>query len=205
MPAKHQVESIGARFSHVVGMVVSRQRWTPALALLLLGSVTPLEAVAQRSVPVLWGIGIGGTKSGNFLGGSLAGSADLRLVYGYAALGVDVSAGPPDANGRYYRDEFSNGQSRCRDSETGQFADDSKCLNVDAGVWGETGAVLPAEPDHEVRIGIGGRVAKHSSLYAHLRYVFTAAPGFRLSVGIKGGPGFVQGLLTWAIPVDVEY
>ena len=33
-------------------------------------------------------------------------------------------------NDRYYEDTFSNGQTRCRDSETGQFADDSECNDV---------------------------------------------------------------------------
>lgn len=33
-------------------------------------------------------------------------------------------------NDRYYMDRFSNGQERCRDSETGRFAKDSECDNL---------------------------------------------------------------------------
>lgn len=34
-------------------------------------------------------------------------------------------------NDRYYTDEFDNGQSQCRDSETGQFAKETNCTNLD--------------------------------------------------------------------------
>ena len=32
----------------------------------------------------------------------------------------------------YYRDEFSNGQSRCRNSLNGQFAEDSNCIAIES-------------------------------------------------------------------------
>lgn len=58
-------------------------------------------------------------------------------------------------NDRYYEDQFSNGQSRCRDSSTGQFASDAKCDNTAVKAYGKIEATytLPAS----VELGGGAR------------------------------------------------
>ena len=74
-----------------------------------------LEANGARAHGV-WGgeLGIGYSLS--------AGGFSLRpVVGGFLYKGN---------NDRYYEDTFSNGQTRCRDSETGQFAADEKCDNL---------------------------------------------------------------------------
>lgn len=40
-------------------------------------------------------------------------------------------------NDRYYEDTFSNGQTRCRDSETGHFAKNSECDNTAVKPYGK--------------------------------------------------------------------
>lgn len=49
---------------------------------------------------------------------------------GYLLARGQVAAGPRDPGSRYYTDRFSNGQARCRDSATGQFAPTEYCTPV---------------------------------------------------------------------------
>lgn len=73
-------------------------------------------------------------------------------------------------NDRYYRDRFSNGQERCRDSETGYFAKDSECTNLGSKGYAKIEAAF--QPFGGVEIGGGGRYMSDS-----LRpYGFIAAP-----------------------------
>jgi hypothetical protein len=73
------------------------------MILLLIAVTAPGAAQAQSITPV-WGLGAGGTKAGDFIGFSVSGSVDGQLGSFFGALGVDGSAGPPDPDGRYYRD-----------------------------------------------------------------------------------------------------
>lgn len=57
-------------------------------------------------------------------------AAGLSVVAGHHFIGIgalDLNLYKGIGNPRYYIDTFSNGQSRCRDSRTGQFADTSLC------------------------------------------------------------------------------
>ena len=58
-------------------------------------------------------------------------------------------------NDRYYTDELSNGQSRCRDRTNGQFADDSNCINIAARAYARLEATYTIPGS--VEIGAGGR------------------------------------------------
>ena len=59
------------------------------------------------------------------------------------AVGAFIFQGDND---RYYMDEFSNGQERCRDSTNGQFVDDELCNNIAAKAYGRLEATytIPA-------------------------------------------------------------
>jgi len=89
--------------------------------------------------------------------------AELGVGYRIAAGGFAIT---PAAGGfllrgdddRYYRDEFSNGQSRCRDSETGQFAEDYKCLNIAVRAYGRVEATYRL-PTSRIELGGGVRVS----------------------------------------------
>jgi hypothetical protein len=84
---------------------------------------------------------------------------ELGLGYGFGAGGfklrpvAGVFAFRGD-NDRYYRDTFSNGQSRCRDSQTGQFADDSDCVNIDLKPYGRVEAVYAIPGSAELGGGV---------------------------------------------------
>lgn len=85
-------------------------------------------------------------------------------------------------NDRYYDDTFSNGQSRCRDSQTGQFASDSKCTNV-AVDWyakAEIAYITPAG----FEVGGGARFSSEK-----MRPYGTASIRLNPSLKLKGSGG----------------
>lgn len=61
-------------------------------------------------------------------------------------------------NDRYYRDQLSNGQSRCRDRQNGQFAETSDCNSLAAKAYGRVEATftLPAS----IEFGAGARFSE---------------------------------------------
>lgn len=70
---------------------------------------------------------------------------ELGIGYGLGAagfkltpmIGALVYAGDND---RYREDELSNGQTRCRDTTNGQFADDERCSNTKANAYAKVEA-----------------------------------------------------------------
>jgi hypothetical protein len=84
---------------------------------------------------------------------------ELGVGYGFGVAGfklrpvAGVFAFQGD-NDRYYTDTFSNGQSRCRDSQNGQFADDSKCENVDFKPYARVEAAYAIPLFAEVGAGV---------------------------------------------------
>ena len=60
-------------------------------------------------------------------------------------------------NDRYYRDQFSNGQSRCRDGTNGEFADDANCVNIAARAYGRVEASYTIAG--AIEIGAGVRIS----------------------------------------------
>jgi hypothetical protein len=68
--------------------------------------------------------------------------------------GVFIHSGDDD---RFERDTFSNGQSRCRDTRTGQFASDSDCVDIAAKAYGKVEATFSVSPTAE--IGGGARLS----------------------------------------------
>ncbi len=99
-----------------------------------------VEATGARAQQ-RWGaeLGIGYTVN--------VGRLNLRPI-----AGVFIHRGDDD---RFERDSFSNGQSRCRDTRTGQFANDSECVNIAAKVYGKVEATFSVSPAAE--IGGGAR------------------------------------------------
>jgi hypothetical protein len=88
-------------------------------------------------------------------------------------------------NDRYYKDTFSNGQTRCRDGETGQFAKDSECNNVAVKAYGKIEATysIPAT----VEIGGGARFSGDKVR----PYGTMALPlGPKVRVKANGGPKY---------------
>jgi hypothetical protein len=109
-------------------------------------------------------IGAGGTDAGNVSGFAVTAGIGVRagpLLFAVNAMDVTLSRGD---SGPYYRDEFSNGQSRCRNGENGQFAEDSKCIAIDANyaASADLNLVIPSTP---VFLGGGGRVAGDNELW----------------------------------------
>lgn len=86
-------------------------------------------------------------------------------------------------NDRYYVDEFSNGQSRCRDRTNGQFADDYLCNNIAAKAYGRVEATytIPAGPE----IGGGARFAVDEKVRPYGTVALALGPKLKL----KGNVG----------------
>lgn len=107
----------------------------------------------------------------NSFGFAAGGSLRFWRLMGFATL--DASAYPGVPNLRYYRDAFSNGQSRCRDTVTGQFALDSLCRRpietISAGMF-DGNVLLSPLP---LMVGAGYRLtgaAENRSPYASVGY-----------------------------------
>ena len=96
-------------------------------------------------------------------------------------------------NDRYSRQTFNNGQSRCRDSRNGQFADDDLCSNTAAEFYARAEAAFAV--GNTVEIGGGARFGGDEDV------VPFGTIGFRLSPSImlrgNGGPDyFAAGLMV---------
>jgi len=80
-------------------------------------------------------------------------------------------------NDRYYEDTFSNGQSRCRDSTNGQFADDENCNNTAVKAYAKVEATYTLLGSAE--IGGGARFSSEQArLYGTVS--FPLAPRIRV-------------------------
>jgi hypothetical protein len=104
------------------------------------------------------------------------------------AVGALISGSDED---RFYTDTFSNGQSRCRERSTGQFADDSDCVELDARPYGRLEATYRVG-GKGVELGGGVRISKEFVPYGTL-----AIPLGGGSAQIKGNAGpdyFAAGL-----------
>ena len=171
------ISSRGQQMSRVVGVV---------LCLLIPG------VVSAQGLETGFGIGVGGIKSADFYGLSLLGSLDARLSLAYGALGADISFAPTFiTDSRYDRDEVPEGGKRCTDQDTGRFVDESKCIPLDAGAWAEIGGAF-AVGANEIRLGVGGRLGSHSTVYGRVTYLARLASGTRVAVGGAAGSSFVQ-------------
>ena len=127
-------------------------------------------------------------------------SPGLSLVLGSPyrvgpiALGlrpVDLSVYPGEDDGRYYTDTFSNGQSRCRDSETGRFVETSLCTVVPRFEYAAAADLSLSLVLSRAAITIGGgyRVGFAEGPYALARLASASRTGVRLYVeGLVGKP-----------------
>ena len=132
-------------------------RLAAATVVLMLGAILPTQADSQ-TLEKAWGGGIGATAVGDFGGLTLAAFGELHRAWLFGSAGLDMSVGPGDGNTRYYRDSFSNGQSRCRDSSTGQFATDAKCLDA------ETDLAMPVEGGFSIPLKSGAQLLTTAGL-----------------------------------------
>lgn len=83
-------------------------------------------------------------------------------------------------NDRYFKDD-NGGNSRCRDSSNGQYADDEKCDNLGAKAYGRVEATytVPAS----ITFGLGARISNEVRPYA------TAAVPLGPRIQLKGNAG----------------
>jgi len=126
-----------------------------------------LEANGARAQGV-WGgeLGVGYSLS--------AGGFSLRPMVGAFVYQGD--------NDRYYEDTFSNGQTRCRDSETGRFAKDAKCDNTAVKAYGRIEATYSIPLVAEV--GAGARFSSDK-----VRPYGTVAVPLAPKIRLKGNAG----------------
>lgn len=101
--------------------------------------------------------------------------------------GVLIYAGDND---RYYEDNLSNGQTRCRDTTNGQFADSEKCDNTALKAYAklEASYTLPAS----FEFGAGGRY-DGGKVRPYGLISFPVAPKFRVQ-GNAGDKYFALGV-----------
>jgi hypothetical protein len=148
----------------------------------------------------------------NFAGG---GTKDARTEGAATAFGVSVRTGflwftvtPADLiltkgdTYPYYRDTFSNGESRCRNSLNGQFAEDSKCLAVDA-TYAATFDISAWIPRTPILFGGGYRFGAEPtpSIWFGTAGVGWMSATRRLNAAVKAniGSDYYSGLVTVGI------
>ena len=111
------------------------------LALVLLPA-----ASSSQSIFLTGNVGAGRIEGQNGVTGAIGMAAALGRHIVLFADGDGLFY--QQANDRYHFDTFSNGQERCRDSQTGQFARDSLCS--------ETQAIYGAVFELDLMIPVGG-------------------------------------------------
>lgn len=153
------------------------------IKLAVLSAVIAAVPVASVQAKGFGGEALGARAQGEW-GGELGIGYNAQL--GPIAIrpigGIFVHQGDND---RYYDDTFSNGQSRCRDGQTGQFASDSKCTNVAVDWYAKAEVAYVASSGFE--FGGGARFSSEK-----VRPYGTAS--FRLNPSLKlkgnGGPHY---------------
>jgi len=79
----------------------------------------------------------------------------------------------PNSDSRYRTDTFSNGQSRCRDTSNGQFADTSLCgPRVVAGMSLDALGFVKTDSSHALGFGAGYRVGPSAGPFAAAQFSF---------------------------------
>jgi len=96
-----------------------------AAAIALAGTSSAFGQAPQRAAAWAVQAGIVGFESGVGIDFTAGISGHWRRVVAGGFVGALML--PQAEDSRYYRDDLGNGQSRCRDSETGRFASDSLC------------------------------------------------------------------------------
>lgn len=142
-----------------------RRMWVPWSLLFTFGALFGQGQVGEAQAFNAAYVSLGGGGATGGTGDTLESTfAGFRLVAGVSAkLGpvlIDVLPVDflydPDFSSPFYRDDFANGQSRCRDSRTGQFADDSQCSSrVTRSVVLDVAILIPRTP---VTVGLGHRI-----------------------------------------------
>jgi len=153
------------------------------IKLAVLSAVIAVVPVADVQAKGFGGEALGTRAQGEW-GGELGIGYNAQL--GPIAIrpigGIFVHKGDND---RYYNDTFSNGQSRCREGQTGQFASDSKCTNIGVDWYAKAEAAYVATSGFE--LGGGARFSAEK-----VRPYGMAA--FRLNPTLKlkgsGGPHY---------------
>lgn len=87
---------------------------------------------------------------------------------------ADVGFIPTTGGDRYYMDSFSNGQSRCRDRETGRFVTTSTChgLKLVYAAAIDVNYIINRGNYRDIFGGIGGRVGAAKTFYGSFGLVY---------------------------------
>ena len=113
---------------------------------------------------------------------------------GELGIGYDVEVGPftlrpivgalihSDDNDRYIEDDLDNGQTRCRDTSNGQFANDDLCDNTALKPYGKVEATVTVPLVAE--FGAGARISSD-----RMRIYGTAAINLLPKIKLKGNVG----------------
>lgn len=136
----------------------------------------PAAASAQGLVLEANGARSEGIWGGEFGLGYRMGSGGFALT---PVVGAFLYQGDND---RYYVDEFDNGQSRCRDSTNGQFADDGLCSNIAAKAYGRLEATYTIPTAFE--LGGGARLSS-GEVRPYGTVAFAMGPGAKLKANAE--------------------
>lgn len=125
---------------------------------------------------VILGFGMAGREGEPW--GLLGAGYALRWRFLFASASVDAALRGAESD-RYYMDTFSNGQSRCRDSQTGRFASAANCSETETITgYGLDAGLIFANPDAygSFFVGAGYRPVGGEGPYGSVGYVWPGDP-----------------------------
>ena len=173
-----------------------------ALPLVLIVIIATAGSLAAQTTPVstpglggLWvNVGGGGTNDGYNKGGAVVSGLSVQigpLVASVTPLDLILSRGDSYP---YYRDSFGNGDSVCRNSITGEFADDTDCIavSVDYALTADLSVFVPRTP---LVLGAGvRRDGNNNPWFGTIGLQGDVTPITKWTVTAHVGPDYVSGI-----------
>jgi hypothetical protein len=169
----------------------------PLLGLLLITSLSFPSQESSAQSERRWGYdgstGYTHTRDGDGWALGLGATRFFRFV-GLTITPMDLTFVPQEGDSRYYEDTFSNGQTRCRDSATGQFASDSKCGGAYRTLYAASVTARLNIPvrDNEWYVGGGYRAGSTSTPYGAVGFVRQPDGAGAWFVELRTGSDLVQ-------------
>lgn len=171
----------------------------PNFRRLLAGALlcAPLAAQAQAiAVPRPYKFNLSGgftfaqPKSGLMVNGGFSAATNRAWA---TLLPIELTFVPGTADPRYYQDTFSNGQTRCRDSQTGQFASNTKCqAPIGIKYSGALEANVQPSLHHPIFVGAGFHAGYARTAYGTIGLIRRRPNGTGTLLRISAGASFLQ-------------
>jgi hypothetical protein len=168
------------------------------LAVALIAAIVSVSQAQTRSA--VGSLGVQHLKSDGTGLSMLLGVA-LSRARVMASLPIEITV-LPNSTGRYRSETFSNGQTRCRDTTNGQFADSAFCgPRAVVGMSINGLGYMSTDSTHAFGLGLGYRAGPSAGPFALASFVFGPIAGNSWNLSARGGAKMfdlsIGGALLW--------